>query len=104
MLEGWTPLTTRYLIAALFVVGIILDVLIAAYVGNDATISKQMQAIAWLWPIVIVAYGGLGAHFFFPKYDAWPGWWVFCKPLLCLLTGFVAFCVAWQQAAPELSP
>lgn len=100
MLDWWTPHTTRYLIAFLFVAGIVLDVLLAIYVGNDATVSKQMQAIFFSWPIVAVVYGGLGAHFFFAKYDEWPGWWVFCKPLLCLLTGFVAFCVAWQQTAP----
>lgn len=101
MLDGWTPLTTRYLIAAMFVAGVILDVLLAACVGNDATLSKQMQWIGFAWPIVIVAYGGLSAHFFVPKYEVWPGWWQVIKPVLCLFTGFLAFCIAWQQWAPK---
>jgi hypothetical protein len=97
----WTPYTTRYLIAALFVALIVLDVILAACVGNEATLSKQMQRLYFSWPIIAVAYGGLGAHFFVAKYHVWPGWWTFAKPVLCLLTGFVAFVVAWQQMAPE---
>lgn len=95
----WTPATTRYLIALLLVAGIVLDVVLAACVGNEATISKQLQRIYFAWPIVAVVYGGLGAHFFVARYATWPGWWEWTKPILCLLTGFIAFLVAWQQMA-----
>jgi hypothetical protein len=104
MLTWWTPLTTRLLIAFTTAFFIVLDFLLAIFVSNEATESKQMQWIGQNWPIVIVAYGGLGAHFFVAKYDVWPGYWVFLKPMLCLLTGFVAFLVAWQQMAPEAAP
>jgi hypothetical protein len=104
MLDGWSPLTTRYLIAGIFVALIVLDVILAACIGNEATLSKQMQRLYLSWPIIAVAYGGLGAHFFVAKHDIWPGWWEFLKPALCLLTGFIAFLVAWQQSAPEIRP
>lgn len=101
---SWSPETTRLLIAVWFVGGVILDVILAVRVGNDATLSKQMQWIGFNWPIVIVAFGGLAAHFFVAKYDYWPGWWQLVKPVLCLLTGFIAFCIAWQQMGPPASP
>lgn len=97
----WTPKTTTLLIAFSFVFYVILDVWLAARVGNDATLSKRMQWIGAAWPIVIVAWGGLSCHFFVPKYSTFPGWWAYLKPVFCLLAGFVAFAVAWQQMAPE---
>ena len=95
----WTPEATRLLIAFSVVFYVVLDVIFASIFGNDATLSKQMQWIAANWPIVIVASGGLCCHFYVPKYSVWPGWWVQIKPIICLLTGFVAFAVAWRQMA-----
>lgn len=91
----WTPLYTRVLIGVWFVLGVIFDVWAAARVGNDATLSKQMQAIYFSWPIVAVAYGGLACHFFVPKGDV--SCWEIVKPQLCLALGFLAFFVAWRQ-------
>ncbi len=99
MLAWWTPTTTRLHIAALVVYLVATDVLLAACVGNDATWSKQMQWISREWPIVIVAWGGLAAHFFVASYEEWPGWWTYAKPIFCLVLGFVAFLVAWSQTA-----
>jgi hypothetical protein len=100
MLQWWTPTVTRLHIAAIVAYLLVMDVVLAAVVGNDATWSKQMQWISREWPIVMVAWGGLGAHFFVPRYDAWPGWWTYGKPILCLALGFVAFLAAWSQLAP----
>lgn len=96
-MEAWTPIHTRLFIAGLVVCLIVLDVLLAALVGNDATLSKQMQWIGDNWSIVVVAWGGLGAHFFFARYHVWPGWYVFVKPILLLGTGFTAFALGWMQ-------
>lgn len=91
----WTPIYTRLLIGVWFVIGVVFDVWVAARVSNDATLSKQMQLIYFAWPIVAVAWGGLGCHFFVPKGDV--TWWEICKPMLCQALGFAAFFVAWRQ-------
>ena len=100
MLTWWTPAVTRLHIAAIVAYLVVMDFVIAATVGNESTWSKQMQWVSREWPIVIVFYGGLAAHFFCAKYDTWPGWWIYAKPMLCLLLGFVAFLAAWSQTAP----
>jgi hypothetical protein len=96
-----TPPTTATVIGLLFVAGVVYDVIAYCLWGNDGTISKAMQLIGLNWPIVIVACGGLCAHFFLPKYSTFPGWWTLLKPALCLLLGMVAFAVAWQQGLSE---
>jgi hypothetical protein len=98
MSEWWTPYTTRLMIAWLFVGLVVWDVVLAVFVGNEATESKQMQWIGLNWPIVILAWGGLSAHFFCPKMGCWAGWWVEIKPALILVLGFVGFRVAWAQS------
>lgn len=78
-------------------VGIVYDIIAYCTGGNDATLSKAMQTIGFNWPIVIVAYGGLGAHFFCPRTTEWMGWWIECKPYLLLALGMLVFRIAWPQ-------
>lgn len=80
-----------------FVLGVIYDVAAYALGGNAATISKAMQQIGFSWPIVIVAYGGLGAHFFCPDDRQWTGWWSEAKPYVFLCLGMLVFRLAWPQ-------
>ena len=97
MSTWWTPFTTRIMIACLFVVLLVWDVVLAALVGNEATESKQMQWIGLQWPIVILFWGGLSAHFFCPKVCGYAGCWAEVKPMIILLLGFIGFRFAWAQ-------
>lgn len=96
-----TAFTTYLVIGLGFAALVVYDVLVAVFAGNDATISKCMQRIGQAYPIVVVFWGGLAAHFFFPK--AYP-----CEgavpandylPLVYLALGFLTFAVAWQQCS-----
>lgn len=94
--------TTSITIGALFVALIVVDVILASVWGNDSTISRAMLRISQDWPIVIVAWGGLTAHFFMPRDGVWDGWWTELKPLVALLIGFVAFRLFWAQTIVRL--
>ena len=93
-----TTNATGILIGILFVLGIAYDVCVYVLWGTDATLSKAMQQIGLSWPIVIVAYGGLGAHFFCPKNQPCGDFWCFVKPYVLLLLGAIIFRLAWPQA------
>ena len=93
------PQSTAIVLGIMFAFGVVYDVAAYSLWGNNGTISKAMQLIGEGWPIVIVFYGGLAAHFFVPHHSHWPGWWPVLKPVLCLCLGFVAFLVAWTQSA-----
>jgi len=99
-LTDQVPSITQKVMAAigiLFVIGIIYDVIAYALGGNNATISKAMQTIGLSWPIIIFAWGGLGAHFFCPKTDAWMGWWAESRPYIFMGLGILVFRLAWPQ-------
>lgn len=99
----WSPLATSILIGGLFVALIAFDVVLAICWGNEATLSRSMLRIGKAWPIVIVAWGGLSAHFFLPKNDVWGGWWNETKPLVALIIGFVAFRLFWAQTIANVA-
>lgn len=98
----WSPLATSIFIGCLFVVLIGLDVVLAVVWGNEATLSKSMLRISQAFPIVIVAWGGLSAHFFLPKDGHWDGWWNETKPVVALVIGFVAFRLFWAQTIAKV--
>ena len=98
----WSPLATSIFIGGLFVLLIGMDVFLAIVYGNEATLSRSMLRIGKEWPIVIVAWGGLSAHFFLPKDNAWDGLWTETKPIIALLIGFVAFRLFWAQTIAKV--
>ncbi len=100
------PTVTQIVMRAIgitFVIGVIYDAIAYACGGNAATLSKAMQQIGFSWPIVIVCYGGLGAHFFCPDDQQWTGWWSEIKPYLLLCLGMMVFRIAWPQVIPPVN-
>ena len=97
---SWSPTATTILIGALTVILATFDVIVYCYGGNDWTLSKAMQRIGEGWPILIVVYGGLGAHFFCPRdaYLGCGGWWGEFKPYALLALGLFVFRLAWTQS------
>ena len=94
---NWTVRETMILIAVLFVLLIALDVVIFSVYGPEPTISRAMYWISRDWNLVIVAWGGLAAHFFMVQDGHWCGWWKELKPVLLLLLGFIVFRLSWVQ-------
>jgi hypothetical protein len=94
----WSPTATSILIGCLFVVMAAFDVVVYCLGGNDWTLSKAMQRLGQGWPIIIVAYGGLGAHFFCPRESHFCGCWTELKPYVLLALGVFVFRLAWTQA------
>jgi hypothetical protein len=94
------PGITRIVMKAIgitFVLGVLYDVIAYACGGNAATLSKAMQQIGFSWPIIIFAYGGLGAHFFCPDDGKWMGFWSEAKPYFLMCAGMLIFRIAWPQ-------
>jgi hypothetical protein len=91
----WQPLYTSILIGLATVAGIVFDVVVFIACGNDCTLSKAMQRIGRSWPIIIVVYGGLGAHFFCPRDACFRGWWSELKPYMLLAIGVFVFRISW---------
>lgn len=99
------PGVTRIVMKAIgitFVFGVLYDVIAYVAGGNDATLSRAMMQIGFSWPIIIVAYGGLGAHFFCPDDQKWNGWWLEAKPYFLMLLGMLTFRIAWPQIIPAV--
>jgi hypothetical protein len=92
---NWQPLYTTVLIGLLTLAGIAFDIVIYCLCGNDCTLSKAMQRIGRGWPIIIVVYGGLGAHFFCPRDACFRGWWSEIKPYALLAAGVFVFRISW---------
>jgi hypothetical protein len=93
---NWTQLQTKLFIAGLFLFLVFFDVILAYFFGNDATESRAMESIGAEWPIVIVAWYGLSAHFFLNK--GGPFWtWINLKPYFIAITATLLFEIAWAQ-------
>jgi hypothetical protein len=95
-----TPAASAVLIGFFVVVGIAYDVIVYNLFGNDGTLSKGMQFIGIEWPILVVVWGGLGAHFFLPRdaYKHCDGWWCVVKPYAGLVVGAIVFRLWWPQS------
>ena len=95
--EMWVPIYTSILIGFLFVALVAFDVVVAVFVGNEATLSRAMLRISIAFPLVIVVWGGLGSHLFSPSNGRWNGWWGELKAPVLLIIGWIVFRLSFVQ-------